>query len=65
MQNSFKADQNQDKVDQFKQRMNTLAYGEAMMAAARDYGQVRSGANIVCGTLPQCLKCILQRATPA
>ena len=29
-------------MHQFKHRMNTLAYGEAMMAAARDYGNVRS-----------------------
>lgn len=33
--------QDADKVNSFKHRMNTLAYGEAMMAAARDYGQVR------------------------
>ena len=32
--------QDPDKVNQFKHRMNTLAYGEAMMAAARDYGNV-------------------------
>ena len=34
--------QDPDKVNQFKHRMNTLAYGEAMMAAARDYGEVRA-----------------------
>jgi hypothetical protein len=34
--------QDADKVQSFKHRMNTLAYGEAMMAAARDYGNVRN-----------------------
>ena len=33
--------QDAEKVNTFKHRMNTLAYGEAMMAAARDYGEVR------------------------
>eukprot|EP00892_Ulva_mutabilis_P001217 jgi/Ulvmu1/11096/UM070_0011.1 len=28
-----------ERVNTFKHRMNTLAYGEAMLAAARDYGQ--------------------------
>lgn len=32
--------QDAERVQTFKHRMNTLAYGEAMMAAARDYGQV-------------------------
>ena len=29
-------------VDKFKSQMNSLAYGNAMMAAARDYQQVGS-----------------------
>ena len=32
--------QDAQQVNTFKHRMNTLAYGEAMMAAARDYGEV-------------------------
>jgi hypothetical protein len=32
--------QDADKVTSFKHKMNTLAYGEAMLAAARDYGEV-------------------------
>jgi hypothetical protein len=31
--------QDAERVNTFKHRMNTLAYGEAMMAAARDYGK--------------------------
>lgn len=49
--------QDPDKVNQFKHRMNTLAYEEAMMAAARDYGEVRHNTN--------CRNVTLLRAQPA
>jgi hypothetical protein len=33
--------QDAEKIQSLKHRMHTLAYGEAMMAAAQDYGKVR------------------------
>ena len=35
-------------VDKFKSQMNSLAYGNAMMAAARDYQAVRLSASDGC-----------------